>query len=288
MARQDEESLRNRKREGLREARLQAHYAVQWLGRFGGAFVSPEPDYSHTSMDWHDSLPGLATKALKDGTRLGLRISDLLFVFLGKDGAPIKSSSYPLDGRTDKDVRQWLGKELGARGMDAATLDKIAPYEIPAHAIAKGAAYDVRKAGGSLGELEGWFAAAHSALEKIRRQMSKRSLSASPVRGWPHHFDIATLISLDAGGGEHGRSVNAGLSPGDEYYNEPYYYVSPYPHPAPATLPSLSGIGHWHTKDFTAAIATMFEIADGKNKNIEAAADDFLQEAVDKSIKILG
>jgi hypothetical protein len=267
----------------LREARLQAHYAAQWLGRVGSAFIPAKPDYSHTSMNWDDAFLGFTTNALKDETRLGLRIVDLLFVFLDKEGK--RTSSFSLAGRSDKDVRQWLDEQLDARGMQARLLDKTSPYEIPAHAIAKGAPYGVREVGGFLHDLAIWFADAQSALDGIRKRMTERSLSASPVRCWPHHFDLATLISLDKGGGEHGRSVNAGLSPGDEYYDEPYYYVTPYPLPEPAALPPLPPLGHWHTRDFTAAIAPASQIVKAKDRKSET--DDFLQAAVEGAIKIL-
>ena len=267
----------------LREARLQAHYAAQWLGRVGSAFIPPQPDYSHTGMSWNDALVGFTTDAMKDETRLGLRINDLVFVFLNKEGA--RTSSFPLNDRSDKDVRRWLGEQLGARGMDARLLDKTSSYEIPAHAIAKGAPYGVIEISDSLRELAGWFADAEAALDRIRKQMTGRSLSASPVRCWPHHFDLATLISLDEGAGEHGHSVNAGLSPGDEYYDEPYYYVSPYPHPDAAALPPLPKLGHWHTRDFTAAIAPASRIVKAKDRKAET--DDFLLAAVDSAIRIL-
>src|SRR5436190_696696 len=173
----------------LREARLQAHYAAQWLGRMGSAFIPPQPDYSHTGIIWNDALVGFTTGAMKDETRLGLRITDLTFVFLNKAGE--RTSSYPLNGHSDRDIRQWLDEQLGARGMEARLLDQTSPYEIPAHAIAKGAPYSVPEISGCLHELADWFANAQSALDGIRQQMIGRSRSASPMRCWPHHFDLA-------------------------------------------------------------------------------------------------
>jgi hypothetical protein len=267
----------------LREARLQAHYAAQWLGRLGSAFIPPQPDYSHTSMIWNDSLGGFTTNEMKDGTRFGLRIADLMFAFLNKAGEQI--GSFPLNGRADQELRRWLDEQLNAAGMDARLLDKTSPYEIPAHAIARGAPYGVPEIADFLHELAGWFADAQFALDRVRQKMIGRSLAASPVRCWPHHFDLATLISLDAAGGENARSVNVGLSPGDEYYDEPYFYVSPYPYPDAAALPPLPKLGHWHTRDFTAAIAPASRIVKAKDKKAEI--DDFLQVAASGAIKIL-
>ena len=41
--------------------------------------------------------------------------------------------------------------------------------------------------------------------------------------------------------------IGVGLSPGDTYYAEPYWYVSPYPYPGLEDLPVLDGSGFWHT-----------------------------------------
>jgi hypothetical protein len=44
-----------------------------------------------------------------------------------------------------------------------------------------------------------------------------------------HHFDLATLTTLPARNADATGYVGVGLSPGDEYYDEPYFYVSVYP-----------------------------------------------------------
>ena len=57
----------------FREARLQAHYAVQWLARTARAYIPPRPDGSHTSLSWDRALDGFMTHPLRDGTRLTCR-----------------------------------------------------------------------------------------------------------------------------------------------------------------------------------------------------------------------
>ena len=42
----------------LHAARLQAHYAVQWLARASRAYVKPQPDERHTSLGWDDAFGG--------------------------------------------------------------------------------------------------------------------------------------------------------------------------------------------------------------------------------------
>ncbi|HEX5863771.1 MAG TPA: hypothetical protein VF014_05855, partial [Casimicrobiaceae bacterium] len=203
--------LRGTDNRQLNEARLQAHHAVQWLARAARAYVSPRPDDSHTNLSWIDAFDGFTTQRLKDDLDLGLRIADLTLVLMGE--GTVRGQSYPLNERSDTNARKWLGEQLGAKGLDANALDAPPPYKIPPHAIGNGAAYRVTKLALALDELAAWFANAHRSLEGIKRQMIERKLAASPVRCWPHHFDIATLIPLDESNIKKVRTVNVGFSP---------------------------------------------------------------------------
>jgi len=268
----------------LSEARLQAHYAVQWLGRAARAYVPPQPDDEHTNLGWDGALDGFTTHPLKDGAWLSLKITDLtLALHVGEGRTQVQSFS--LDGRSDAQARQWLSEQLGAQGLDAHALDAPSPYEMPAHAISQGAAYGPGGLSDALAELAAWFANAALLIGSIQRQMIGRKLAASPARCWPHHFDLATLTTLPARSPDATRYVGAGLSPGDEYYDEPYFYVSVYPEPNPVALPSLPTLGHWHLRDFVAAVATAHEIVAAKNQ--QAETDEFLRAAVDGAIKVL-
>src|SRR5712692_5747513 len=168
-------------RHALSEARLQAHHALQWLGRVGSAYVPPQPDYGHTNLGWDDALDGFTTHPFKNGARLCLRIADLTLVSqLGEGTARVQS--FPLGGRSDAEARRWLGEQLGALGLDAHALDAPSPYEIPAHAIAEGAAYDAAGLKDALAELAAWFANADCSLGRVHGQVAGRKLAASPVR----------------------------------------------------------------------------------------------------------
>jgi hypothetical protein len=57
------------------------------------------------------------------------------------------------------------------------------------------------------------------------------------VRCWPHHFDIATLLSLGRGDPEGAAAIGIGMSPGDAYYPQPHFYISPWPAPPADALP---------------------------------------------------
>jgi hypothetical protein len=105
---------------------------------------------------------------------------------------------------------------------------------------------------------------------------------ASEVRSWPHHFDIATLIVP-----AEGKSIGVGLEPGDQYYDEPYFYVNMYPLPQASSLPdSLDGNGIWHTTEWIGAVlpASRIEpIASEQGQQV----DRFLRSAVDTANRIV-
>ena len=109
-----------------------------------------------------------------------------------------------------------------------------------------------------LAALSVWFAAAAEALGELRQSYRRYTPGPSPVRCWPHHFDIATLVALEEG--HAARSIGIGVSPGDDYYAQPYLYLSPYPKPDTEDLPQLPPGGRWHTKDFFGAVATATDI----------------------------
>jgi hypothetical protein len=96
--------LRGIDRHRLSEARLQAHHAVEWLGRAARAYVPPQPDDEHTNVGWDGALGGFVTHPFRDGARLSLKTTDLTLALHGGEGSV---QSFSLDGRTDAQARRW-------------------------------------------------------------------------------------------------------------------------------------------------------------------------------------
>lgn len=268
----------------LKEARLQAHYGLQWLARAARAYIPPEPDNSHTCLHWDTALDAFMTQSFANSTRLLLQVPTLTLAVQGDEGANA-SQSLVLNGQTDVQVRQWLGKQLEARRLAPAALDEPAPYEIPAHPVARGAAYEARAEANGLALLAAWYANGATLIEGIRRRIAGERLAVSALCCWPHHFDIAILAMLSVGHSAEPGLIGVGLSPGDEYYDEPYFYVSVYPEPRAKALPPLPAIGGWHTHDFTAAVAPAQKILAARDAETET--ERFLEEAIGASLGLL-
>jgi Family of unknown function (DUF5996) len=259
----------------LHAARIQAHLATQWLARTARAYVAARPEDGHTNLGWDDALGGLVTHPLPDGARLGLCIAELTLVLLDSSG---RKDSFALDGGRDADACDWLGRHARARGFEAQALDAALPYGLPAFAGPD--IYTATALAEPLAELAIWFSNANRTLAATRQWLAIRKIDAPPVRCWPHHFDLDTLVTLAPG-----RTTGIGFEPGDEHYDEPYFYVSLYPAPDMAALPPLPAIAHWHTKNFTAAVAPAHRIVAAQDQGGEVAA--FLQTAIAAAIVAL-
>jgi hypothetical protein len=259
----------------LSAARQQAHHATQWLARTARAYVPPRPDDGHTSLGWDDAFGGLMSHPLPDSTRLGLRIADLSLALCDAD-ARSPADLFPLAGRCDPDACAWLMGHAGMRNLDPGALDAPLPYRLAERAGGDTYAADAE----ALGALATWFANANAALGAARAHIVARQLDAPPVRCWPHHFDLDTLVTVAPS-----RTTGVGFEPGDDNYDEPYFYVSVYPAPDVARLPALPPIGHWHTTNFTAAVAPAQRILAAKDQGAEVAA--FLDAATGATITAL-
>jgi hypothetical protein len=269
--------------QGLVNARLLAHHALQWPARCARANLKHMPDDSHASFEWDAPLAALVTQPLRTpagDVRVGLRLGGLALLLV-RNGAIL--DVLQLNGKSEQVAGVWIDAKMQGLGLRPASGIRL-PYEVPDHAVAQGARYDLYLQERELGELGRWFAGAAAALEDTRERLAELRPGTTPVRCWPHHFDIAAVVNLDAAGTENARSIGIGLSPGDEYYAQPYVYVSP--SPRFERLPDAPRPGRWHSDGFFGAVATGDALLEQANRG--QALLHFILETVDIARKRLG
>ncbi|GMR12719.1 MAG: hypothetical protein BMS9Abin29_0912 [Gemmatimonadota bacterium] len=269
--------------EGLVASRLELHHAVQLLASFGQTLLDPRPDDSHRSMVWFGPDQGFSTSPMErePSLRMTLAPADLTASVHGDAGVLVSRS---LVGLTPDEAYGWLESELpGALARDGLRLARP-EYEIPARGSGRGVPFSGTPAA-ALVELEAWFENAADLLDELVAQHA----SATGVRCWPHHFDIATLLVLDPEiGPADGRSVGVGFSPGDEATPQPYWYVTPYPDPGTYDLPDLPG-GYWNTEGwFGAVLPGSAVVAAGSAADQASLTATFVREAVSAGMVVLG
>lgn len=253
----------------LVEARKLAHHALQWATRAARANLPAVPDDSHSALVWDAEQQALMSQVFAGGVRVGLRVGSLELLFIRP---PKAAETFPLQQEASN-AGKWLDSRLAGAALRPVREVKL-PYEVAAVSFS-GAA----RQSAAIRQLGRWFAAAAEVLEEFKAQV--RGGQPSPVVCWPHHFDMATLVSL----AKSDTSVGIGISPGDEYYEQPYAYVSPYPRPAAPRLAELPPGGRWHTKDFLGAVALADDIL--ALRDARAAMLAFIRGAFDSSREML-
>jgi hypothetical protein len=260
----------------LSDAALELHWAVQYIPSAGQTFVEPQPDDSHRAMSWDAGRRAFVGESFAGAYpfRVAVRPEDLSLELIDRTGGAL--GTLPLAGKTRDEGYDWLSLGL-ANYMGGAQPEIERPeYELPPHPVAEGAPFsDGRESEraalaavyGSAAELLGDVVAAHE--------------NASSVRCWPHHFDIATLITLTPADDAHeARTVGVGLAPMGGGFDSWYWYVTPWPYPEAEALPELDRPGHWHTDGWVGAVLTGEEIVAAEPAAREAIVRDFLDRAI--------
>ncbi len=270
------------------EVRVQLHYAIQYAAATAAALVPQETDYGHTALEWHPALQAFSSKPV------AVNSPEHPQVCVAMDPITLRScittplgeslAEFPLVGKTLDDGFSWLQTELSALGANAAAIVPLSypADDFPDHPIAHGAAFsdtplELRQ------QLAQYYATSASLLQPI----ADTTPEASPVRIWPHHFDMATLLTFPAVGDGEPSYLGVGFSPGDGSYNQPYWYISPYPSPAVDALPTLVGSGHWHTQGWVGAVLTASSLDHSTNTAATSQLQDFITAAIAVSMDYL-
>ena len=254
--------------------RLILHHAAQILASFAQGHVEARPDDGHRSMIWLDDERAFRTEATKDGLYAVLRVPHLLLELRQGDAAV---DVLGLSGRSVADGRRWLAAAVGdVRGVGDSQELHPPEYELPHPPDGPDAPLDANPS--VLEELARWYHDAFLVLDPLAANVPE----ASPIRCWPHHFDLATLMTFPAGAPDGGaRHVGVGLSPGDEAYAHPYVYVNGWPAPSPEDLPELAEPGRWHTTGWVGAVLEAQEVTQHSDATAQTKTmSDYADRAV--------
>lgn len=267
----------------LVDATLELHWAAQIVAASGQTFAEPRSDDSHRAMTWDRALRALVGSAFEGPYpfRLSLRPEDLTLVLVDRRDEPL--GSLPLSGVTLDQAHDWLALGLATYMGVAPPPIQRPEYDMPEHAVGAGAPFSATS-----GDAARALTALYGGAAELLGELISTREDASPVRCWPHHFDVATLITLEAGAdGTARKTVGAGMAPMGGGYDRWYWYVSPWPYPEPSALPELGGPGAWHTEGWTGAVLTGEALVAAPAEFREAVVRKFLDVSVEAATAAL-
>ena len=259
----------------LRDALLQLHHAVQIVAAAGQTFNAPRDDDSHRATVWDRSLEALVGSGFAGPYpfRAALRPRDLTLLFLDRTDQAL--GALPLLGRPLSAGFEWLSLAVPTYLGGPPPRIERPGWSLPGHPVASGAVFDAGT--DALAVVAELYAGAGAILGSFRIDHP----GAAPVRCWPHHLDIATVLPVPTAS-DHGpaRTIGVGMAPGGGGLDDWYWYVTPRPGPPVGELPGLPGPGRWWTDGWTGAVLARQEVLavpPGERADLIRA---FLREAV--------
>lgn len=194
--------------DGVVGAWRELHFASQALVEVGKSWRPEEADDSHSAMLVDVGRGALVSKAGELEGRLFMETLELS-VGVGRIEA---------NGMTLADLSEWVRDRAREAAGEPLQAGRPAP-DLPESPIAKGAAFRAGvDAPEALASLASMYTHAAGVLDRFD------GIADGPALCWPHHFDLASLVWVQA----NERSIGIGLTPPDGIEASGYWYVSPW------------------------------------------------------------
>lgn len=255
--------------EALSETKDQFHQATQSVAAVGRHFLEDSVEDENAVLTWNVKTNRLVGKwiPIEEGqVRAGISF-DKALVSLEKENSGI-IDSMEIHAKTFPQLMLWFEEQTGKLGLPTENFSANLPYEIPIYPTQKNQAFDL-----SAEDLNVAFSALYQNSFHLLTRLKESFEGSSEVTLWPHHFDQAISIKLkDSGNPETSSYLGIGLSPGDEGYSEPYFYVNSWPYIEEETLDDIP-FGKWHTENWIGAVLTLSELWETQEQ--ESAVNEF-------------
>lgn len=274
--------------QSLNDVTLALHLASQFLGAAGSCLISPEPDYSHTSMTWNSERNWFIGKELPSKQVIHLALDADGMVLLLIDEHHQILSSFELTSETIEDGIIWVKAVLGFFAIYTSDYKIDMQDDIPDHPVRHGEPFPLFSP-----EDYQTFIKVRNIGNKVMLHYADQYEHASPVETWPHHFDIGTYIPLVKKEGETTHSISLGMAVKDAYVDEHYFYVTHWAKDGDIdyeNLPDLPSGGFWNRKDFTGAFLRLSDVIKNHQtaKGQWSAIQSFMDTGIQASITLLG
>jgi hypothetical protein len=244
------------------DAWRQLHHAAQGLVELGKSWGEPRADDAHSALVWSEEDAGwISTGTGDQGPVIGWLDFGGGSIWVERP-EPQEGAWIELDGRTVDDIFSWVRSSAERLSGSAARHDAVPAPDLPAHAVADGAPFDLGDTE-ARADLEALYEGCGLLLTRIRESLGERHNAggddATP-RLWPHHFDAASLFVVardDAGSMT--RTIGVGLTPPDGVDDTGYWYVSPWARGGVADAgagPDLP-VGRWEAREGTLPMAVL-------------------------------
>ncbi|NOQ71121.1 MAG: hypothetical protein GQ574_03905 [Crocinitomix sp.] len=215
----------------------QLHLVAQYLAAAGISFLNKELDDSHTNVGWNSDKKRMETHAFGSGNhQLAINLERAHLEWL-KDG--FATDSIDLQQNTHSSILIWISA-LAAKNEIKQPYSYNFHYDLPYATIGDNDKFTFKA--DALNEIIAQLNIGQNAFETF---LDENDL-ASPIRIWPHHFDLGVYASINSEGSIF---MAAGLAIPDSLVDDLYYYASAYNDGTEVVSKNLTGltIGDWRS-----------------------------------------
>lgn len=250
--------------ERIKSARAEAHHAIQNVSAVGRRFLPNQPNDQNAELVWVPGLSRLAGKWIKGNIIFRSSIClDTYEIFL-VDERINTIASYDLKERTQKDVMLWLEEQIGKLGLPAPDLTLHLPYILPAFKEEKQPAFDMLYPSACI-ELSKFFHNSYVVLRELKLRFQSDNVPG--IR--PKTFNqVLTIVLKSSGHHETDTRLIFGMSPGDQFLENPYFFVITWPHVDTTNFKKMQSKGFWVSEEWTGAVLLSKHLYDGDQQEI--------------------
>jgi len=259
---------------GYDRVRQNYHQAVQNVAAVGRAYLPQSDRDENATLQWVPGLRRLAGKWVGQEAVFRSSISFEHFQLYLVSPRLITLASLPLGNKTNNQGLLWLEQHILSLNLPQHHLEMNLPYELPPYPIKAGQPFD------DLSPEDCWklgvfFQNTYSILLELKSEIPE----IGDIIVWPHHFDMsARMILKSTGDYLTDTSISVGFSPGDSFYQHPYFFVNSWPFVREEKLIKLA-LGNWHTDDWVGAVLSFEELR--KTPDQPNALLNFYREGID-------
>ena len=260
----------------LTDNKNQLHQAIQNVAAVGRTFLPQSDSDEAATLIWDPNLARMVGKWIQGGIKFRSSIHPETFTVHLVDASVTSMASTGMAGKKQGAIMVWLEEQLTRLELNSKALSLDRPYELPEYPQAK------RKPFQPDTEAQVYLTCLYHNAWLVLDQIAKTKEGFEPLAIWPHHFDVGTRqIVKDTGDRETSASVGIGMSPGDEDFGQPYFYVNVLPYPSIESLEPLL-FGEWYEHEWVGAVLMLDDVIKVDSASAQhQMVYDFLNTAVD-------
>ncbi len=259
----------------IANARAQFHVAIQNVSAVGRRFLGDSKSDRNANLFWIPGLSRMAGHWVEGNIIFRSSISLEDFKLYLVDDRVNTISGFEVKGSNHRKIMLWLEEQIGKLGLSASELALKLPYKLRDYPQLNGAPFDLDD-NEAMDELGRYYHNSFLVLRSLRTKLDWKN----EIQIWPHHFDLAVSVILkDSGDPETDTSITMGMMPGDNDDDNPYFYVSTWPHVHTSKLNPLNAPGKWIEEDWTGAILTIDELMVFQTEDQQGQLSSFYETA---------